>query len=261
MATILYENNNHKCIMFSDLVKGAGVQSNQFLIINDGDAALLDPGGQLTYHPLLTSMLKYTLMDNLKYVIASHQDPDIIASLGMWFDFSKANVLCSELWIRFLPHLMSNKTMEGTRDTDINNRLVGIPDRGSVLPLGKEKIMVIPAHFLHSVGNFQFYDYASKILFSGDMGASIATADNEHPVENFREHIPFMESFHKRYMVSNKVCRLWVNMVRQLDIEMIVPQHGKHFSGKAMITEFLNWIENLNCGIDLVTDKNYQLPG
>ncbi len=261
MATILYEDNDHKCIMFSDLVKGAGVQSNQFLIVNNGNAALLDPGGQLTYHPLLTSMLKYSAMDELAYVIASHQDPDIIASLGMWFDFSKAKVLCSELWVRFLPHLMSNKTIEGTRDTDINNRIVGIPDGGTILPLGNGKIMIIPAHFLHSVGNFQFYDCTSKILFSGDMGASIATKDNEQPVKDFKKHIPFMESFHKRYMVSNKVCKLWVDMVRQLDIKMIVPQHGRHFAGKAMITEFLNWVETLNCGIDLITAKNYQLPG
>ena len=79
-------------------------------------------------------------------------------------------------------------------------------------------------------------------------------------MQEFSEHIPHMEAFHKRYMVSNKVCRLWVNMVRQLDLDMIVPQHGRPFIGKPMITQFLNWVENLQCGVDLVTEKNYQLP-
>jgi flavorubredoxin len=68
-----------------------------------------------------------------------------------------------------------------------------------------------------------------------------------------------MDGFHKRYMNSNKICRFWVNMVRQLDISMIVPQHGRALIGKA-ITEFLDYIENLECGIDLFTQENYRLP-
>ncbi len=260
MATHLYKNDNHQCIMFSDLVSGMGVQSNQVLIINNDEAALLDPGGQLTYHPLLTSMLRHVSLKELKYVIASHQDPDIIASMGNWLNFSDAKVVCSKLWVRFLPHLVSNKSMDGQRENDINNRLVGVPDEGAKLQLGEGSIVLIPAHFLHSVGNFQFYDTTSKILFSGDMGASLVETEDGQSVQEFSQHIPHMEGFHKRYMVSNKVCRLWVSMVRTLDLEMIVPQHGLPFSGKPMITQFLNWVENLQCGIDLVNESNYQIP-
>ena len=79
-------------------------------------------------------------------------------------------------------------------------------------------------------------------------------------VESFAEHIPSMLGFHQRYMVSKQVTRLWANMVRQLDVEMIVPQHGRFFKGKIIIEQFLNWIENLNCGIDLVNQHNYQPP-
>jgi hypothetical protein len=52
-------------------------------------------------------------------------------------------------------------------------------------------------------------------------------------------------------MASNKVLKLWANMVRQLDIEMIVPQHGAIFKGKEMVERFINWIENLQVGVDL----------
>jgi flavorubredoxin len=69
-----------------------------------------------------------------------------------------------------------------------------------------------------------------------------------------------MSGFHKRYMVSNKVCRLWANMVRQMDIEMMVPQHGRYFVGKEAIHAFLDWIENLQCGIDLFTQGKLPLP-
>ena len=69
-----------------------------------------------------------------------------------------------------------------------------------------------------------------------------------------------MEGFHRRYMISNKICRYWVNMVRQMDVESIVPQHGRMFRGKKMVNEFLNWIESLPCGVDLMTQENYRAP-
>ena len=69
-----------------------------------------------------------------------------------------------------------------------------------------------------------------------------------------------MEGFHRRYMVSNKILRLWVRMVRQMDIAMLVPQHGAPIMGPKAIGDFFDWIENLMCGIDLFDDRAYQFP-
>ena len=41
---------------------------------------------------------------------------------------------------------------------------------------------------------------------------------------------------------------------------MIVPQHGSPFKGREMITRFLDWISELDCGIDLLTQSNYKAP-
>jgi flavorubredoxin len=68
-----------------------------------------------------------------------------------------------------------------------------------------------------------------------------------------------MEGFHKRYMVSNKILRLWAAMARKLDISMLVPQHGAPLAGPA-IPAFFDWIENLSCGVDLFDERMYQLP-
>ena len=73
-------------------------------------------------------------------------------------------------------------------------------------------------------------------------------------------HLPSMAPFHRRYMVSNKILRMWVRMARQLDISMLVPQHGAPISGRVAISQFFDWIENLQCGIDLLDDRAYQLP-
>ena len=45
-SQILFDNGTHKCISFTSLVKGEGIQANQFLIIDHDRAAVLDPGGR-----------------------------------------------------------------------------------------------------------------------------------------------------------------------------------------------------------------------
>lgn len=256
MAVELFNNGKHMCLMFDDLVddaNSAAVQANQFLIVDNGHGALLDPGGNMTYNGLLMAMHNYFPPKKLQYILASHADPDIIASVNKWMIHSDCKVMISKLWVRFVPHFCSVGNVEG--------RVDGIPDEGMNLPLGNSIIKAIPAHFMHSEGNFQFYDPISKILFTGDMGASIVSqTEADTPVEDFNDHLKYMEGFHRRYMISNKICRYWVNMVRQMDVEWIVPQHGKSFKGKKMVKQFLDWIEQLPCGVDLMTQDNYRAP-
>ncbi|MGD8926009.1 MAG: MBL fold metallo-hydrolase [Thioalkalispiraceae bacterium] len=255
MSRVLYDNDGHKVMLFTGFVEGDGVHSNQLLIEDHGQLALFDPGGELTYQPLHMEISKHYDLKQLEFVVASHQDPDIITSMERWLLYSHARVVISELWQRFLPHLIPS-----IRAHDYEDRIVPVPDRGAIIRLGGCHITALPAHFLHSVGNLHFYDETSKILFSGDVGASMDNPDDDQPVDDFDLHSDSMLDFHRRYMASNYVCRLWVNMVRKLDLEMIVPQHGRPFVGKEMIEKFLGWFEELECGIDRLTAKSYSIP-
>ena len=256
MAIELFNNGKHVCLMFSDLADeydGESVQSNQFLIVQGDNGIVLDPGGVLTYNALYIAVSKFFPPKQLKYVFASHADPDIIASLQRWLNGSDTRLLISKLWSRFVPHFCPQGKTEG--------RIIELPDEGTLLPFGDTSFQILPAHFLHAEGNLQFYDPVSRILFSGDMGASMITSNlTTAPVTNFEQHLPFMRGFHTRYMVSNKVCRFWVDMVRKIDPEWIVPQHGAPFKGKAVIAQFLDWIESLHCGVDLMTQDMYRPP-
>ena len=254
---VLFDNGTHQCMCFDDLVTGEGVQTNQFLISDNEHYMLLDPGGDLTYTPLSLELSKHIPIQELDYIFASHQDPDIIAALDKWLLHTKAKVICSRLWARFLPHLTASY-LTVSHGISTFDRVIALPDRGQTIPLGKCQLKAVPAHFLHSVGNFQIYDPISKILFSGDMGASLVP--DASPVTDFDAHLPNMEGFHRRYMASNKVCRLWADMVRKMDVSMIVPQHGRPFVGPEMITRFLDWISALQCGMDTMGPDDYALP-
>ena len=253
MATELYNDGDHICVAFRDLVSGEAVQANQFLIFDADHAALIDPGGELTYTDLYLGVSKYMNPKNLDYVVASHQDPDIVASVHKWLVGTNCKVVVPQLWERFILHF--------TRPGKSEGRVISMPDKGTNLQLGNIALKALPAHFLHAEGNFQFYDPRSKILFSGDLGANLCTDMEmvDKPAKRLSELLPTMEGFHKRYMNSNKVCRLWANMVSSLEISMLVPQHGRPMVGEA-IPEFINWIANLQCGIDLMSEADYQVP-
>jgi len=255
MSIELFRNENHAVLMFTDLMEqdGQAVQCNQFLIVDHGVGAIIDPGGNLAYNELFITLSRFFPPQSLSYVIASHADPDIIASLDRWMTSTRAKLVISRIWERFAPHFTKVGKTEG--------RVIGVPDAGGSLQLGDNELWLLPAHFMHSEGNFQFWDPVSRILFTGDLGVSMmGGAEAQKPVTDLARHIPKMEGFHRRYMVSNKILRLWARMARQLPIAMIVPQHGAPIEGKAAINQFIDWIENLMCGIDLFDDRAYQLP-
>jgi flavorubredoxin len=241
--------------MFTDLVEEdeQAVQSNQFLIVDHGTGAIIDPGGNLAFNTLLLTMSKYFPPQKLSYIVASHADPDIIAALDRWLTSTPAKLVISKIWERFAPHF--------TKVGKTAGRVIAVPDAGGKLPLGQSELWLVPAHFMHAEGNFHFYDPISRILFTGDLGVSMMSGKQaQTPITRLAPHIPLMEGFHRRYMASGKILRLWVKMVRRLDIEMLVPQHGAPIFGRTAINEFLDWIDTLACGIDLFDERDYQLP-
>jgi len=133
-------------------------------------------------------------------------------------------------------------------------KIIALPDQGTKLSFGESSIEFLPAHFLHSPGNFSLYDTRSKILFSGDIGAAILPSVNgKKEIIDFQEHIKALETFHKRYMASNKVCKIWVKKVKKYKINTIAPQHGFIFKNQN-VEKFLNWFNDLKCGSDFLNE-------
>ena len=164
MSIELFRNKDHACLMFTDLVEedGQAVQANQFLIVDGGQGAVLDPGGNLAFNELFLTLSRFFPPQGLSYLLASHADPDIIASLDRWLTSTRARLVISRIWERFAPHF----TKAGKTD----DRVIGVPDAGGRPALGGCELHLLPAHFMHSEGNFQFWDPVSRILFTGDLG-------------------------------------------------------------------------------------------
>jgi flavorubredoxin len=241
----LYEDDDHQVIWLAwegdNGESNSLVQSNQLLIINGDTGYMLDPGGAFIFKDVADLIERYIPLDRIRYLIASHQDPDVMSSVTLWMQMTSANLLISRLWTRFVSHFGFNEP----------ERIEPIADEGTAveLPSG-DRLFLVPAHFMHSEGNFTVFDERSQTLFSADIGASVFESGELYSrVTDFEEHRRHMQGFHERYMGNNAACRRWVAEARRYPVKRIVPQHGSYFEG-ALIEEFYRWLEQLECGTD-----------
>ena len=214
------------------------IDTNQYMVRTANRCLLIDPGGVELFAPMLAGVLHYAPVDQITDLFASHQDPDIISSLGLWDQaLPSAKLHASALWEGFIRHF-------GCESIDY----VPIADNGGVINLEGVELQIIPAHYMHSSANFNIYDPQAKILMSGDVGAALEEAGSPLFVDNFDAHVEKMRFFHQRWMPSNQAKRVWIDRVRELDIDILAPQHGRMFKGDD-VKHFLDWFESLQVGV------------
>ena len=237
---VIYEKGEHQwAVVARDPDKpGYVIDTNEYLITHRGESLLTDPGGMEIFPAVFTALSQEIDLASLKYLFASHQDPDIISSLALWLDVNP-DLRCylSWLWGSFVPHF------GGTDKT-----FISIPDEGMQVHLKGLLLEAVPAHYLHSSGNFHLYDPAAKILFSGDVGAAMVPPEEDKLfVEDFDRHIRYAAGFHRRWMGSNAAKLDWCERAAAMQIDMLCPQHGSIYQG-ADVERFINWFAELPVG-------------
>jgi flavorubredoxin len=237
----LFKNRGHSWLAFGqDPQKPEKIiDTNQIVITSGEQAIVLDPGGLEIFPPMLAALTDKVPIENVKHLFLSHQDPDIGSSLPLWRQVCNQDVEIhlSWLWTSFVAHF------------DAEANLSPIPDEGAVINLGGIKLELIPAHYLHSSGNFSVYDEEARILWTGDIGAALLPKGSQDSffVEDFDSHIQYIEGFHKRWMGSIRARDAWINRVSKLDLDILTPQHGLFFQGDD-VNRFLDWFGALEIG-------------
>ncbi|WP_338844989.1 MBL fold metallo-hydrolase [Massilia sp. W12] len=214
------------------------IDTNEYLIQYGEQALLTDPGGMEIFPEVFAAISRSYDARNIRAIFASHQDPDVISSLALWLDFNpELKCYLSWLWSSFVPHF------GGRKDT-----FICLPDQGDTLHLGSLALQAVPAHYLHSSGNFNLYDPKARILFSGDIGAALLPHDQQALfVDDFDLHIRHAAGFHRRWMGSNEAKLDWCERAAQMQIDMLCPQHGAIYQGEDVM-RFINWFADLQVG-------------
>ena len=246
-TSIIYQDGEHQWLAVSrDPARPEYlIDTNEYLITDGNIGLLTDPGGSEIFPAVFSAICAEFDPAKIQSLFASHQDPDIISSLALWLQFNPAlRCHASWLWTSFIPHF------GGTDDT-----FLAIPDAGMKIPLGKITLDAIPAHYLHSSGNFHLYDARAKILFCGDVGAAMLPPDaNDLFVQDFDRHIETAKGFHRRWMGSKTAVDDWCARVSRMQIDMLCPQHGAIYQGEDVM-RFINWFSELEVGSGISSEK------
>ncbi|MEM4899876.1 MAG: MBL fold metallo-hydrolase [Thermofilum sp.] len=231
-----FTSGGHRVVVFRDLTPEGHVQANQVVFVDEGEGLLADPGGRAVFNKLIAEIAKAVPALRVKYLFFSHQDPDILGAAAAWYSAApQAKILIPSVWQRFLPHAFQQAIEE--------NRVVPIPDEGGTVKLGSCELKLVPAHFLHSPGNFQIYDPVLKLLYSGDLFASLLPAGLDYDfADDLDSHLRYMEVFLKRYIPTRLAIERWLETVKGLEIEVIVPQHGALIRGRENVARALEWL-------------------
>jgi flavorubredoxin len=238
--TWIYEDGDHRWgAIARDPNKGSHIiDTNEYLIAKGDVGMMLDPGGAEIFPAVFSALAREFDPTRISTIFASHQDPDIASSLSLWVEVNpQIKCLVSWLWGGFLPHYgVAAETF------------IAIPDEGMQFNLGSLGLQMVPAHYLHSSGNFNVYDAKAKILFSGDIGAALLPPEATGMyVTDFDSHIRHAEMFHRRWMGSKEAVRRWCERVSRLEIDMLCPQHGAIYRG-ADVARFIDWFGQLDVG-------------
>jgi flavorubredoxin len=245
-AAPVFEAGNHRWWVLYDQDERRVIDSNVYIVESDGQSAVLDPGGFEIFPQVLAAVAEVVPPTSVAKAFVSHQDPDIASSLPLWNacnDHIQWHV--PSLWEGFLRHYGA-----------LNAEFIGIPDEGGSMMVGSRKLDLVPAHYLHASANFHVYDPEAKVFFSGDVGAALLPPGHSNWVggrqggesaKAFDEHIQHARFFHQRWMPSGAAKKDWIDRVRQLDIEILCPQHGAIYTGEN-VQRFLNWFDGLTVG-------------
>ncbi len=237
----LFRRDDHRWLAFGQDPgrPDAIIDTNQYVVCSSAGALLLDPGGMEVFPAMLAALTQEVAAEDVKGIFLSHQDPDIGSSLPLWRRVCSADtkVYLSWLWTGFVTHFDRDATF------------TSIPDEGMEIALGEVSLRLVPAHFLHSPGNFSVYDPRARILFSGDIGAALVPRQlaTDMVVADFAGHVQYMEGFHRRWMGSATARDTWIETVSRLDVDVLAPQHGLIFRGDD-VKRFLDWFAALEIG-------------
>lgn len=241
----LFSDGRHRCLMFGrDPERPESmIDTNQYAIQVDDEVVLLDPGGLEVFPSMMAAVTEQFPLEQIRHIFFSHQDPDVASGLAVWRQVCRPDVKVhiSWMWSGFVAHYDNGAT------------LTPIADAGGTIRLKTHELRFVPAHFLHSPGNFSLWDPTARILFSGDIGACVPVDGAEVYLEDFRAHAPRMEGFHRRWMGSVPARDAWLRRVRALPVGMMAPQHGMVLR-EPQFQEFADWFAALEIGQGIALD-------
>lgn len=209
------------------------LQCNPYLIIDGDEAVLIDPGSVLDFEAVYRNVTSLVPIENIKYVVLHHQDPDFCSSVPL-FEKMGAKFQVVTHW--------RTKTLVKYYGITSPYYIVNKNKFRLKLSSGRE-LDFIQTPYLHFSGAIATYDRETKTLFSSDLFGAFSSKWSLEADESYMER---MKAFHEHYMPSNEIIRPVMEVFHGMEIDLVAPQHGSLIRND--IKRYIVALRELECG-------------
>jgi PleD family two-component response regulator len=209
------------------------LKCNPYLIVEDDEAVLIDPGSVLDFVQVFKNVSSIISPDKIKLIIAHHQDPDLCSSIPLFYREGVKSAVALH-W----------RTSVIIRHYGIINPLYIVNENKWIWKFRSGRTLrFLPAPYCHFAGSIMTYDEKTHTVFSGDLFGSLVYTGQTYADESYKEG---MKAFHEHYMPSHGVLMPVMDSLLRLQVDRIAPQHGCII--KDNIESFIIELRQLECG-------------
>jgi len=212
------------------------LRCNPYLLDLGEEYALIDPGGWEDFAPVMEKILCVTDLSRLKYIVLQHQDPDICAMVPLIEDMVETplTILTHPYNLPFLKHY----GIRSSSQSILENGGKFSPEKSSLV------LEFLSTPYLHSPGSFMTLMSQHKVLFSSDLFGWVGLEDWD--LFDTRLERQGYADWHLQIVPHKKILKPILEKVRDLDLEMIAPQHGSVLKGKDTLNRIYAKLEKIN---------------
>jgi len=213
----------------------AGFHCNPYLIVDEGEAVLIDSGGRNDFSTVMLKIMRTgTNPKDIIRLIYQHYDPDLcgnIPHMEAMIENKNLKIISQRENIVFINYYSE-------KSPTLCVEAMGLYYEFS----SGRRLEFILTPFAHAPGSFMTYDTKTKVLFTSDIFGAYDSnwtfythldekcnncdSSVKCALKDDKCQLDGILNFHKRIMPSLPALHYALDRVEELDVSLIAPQHG-----------------------------------
>jgi len=217
--------------------KKTNFHCNPYLVVQGDQAVLIDGGSRPDFAVVMTKILETGIYPSqIVALIYQHYDPDLCGSMSNMID------ICDNKNLKIISETTNEIFINFYIERSKQSLLESIENRGYCFDFNGRILEFFKTPYAHTAGSFVTYDKKSKTRFSSDLFGSFSVkwdiflqleddcimCEDYFNCKKGNDYCPLSDivEFHRIIMPCRQSLGRAMSVIKDLDINIIAPQHG-----------------------------------